>query len=171
LRAAANIALLVSLAVAAAAIPSVASAADLNLLPHWPFVAINVLVFGLLILPVNRLLIRPLLRLVEEREQRTSGSLEEAGRLDADASELGAELEARLLEARARAQARRAAIMADAEAQERSLLSAASADAARSIETVRGSVTSELVAARASLQGEARALAGEAAARLLGRPL
>ncbi len=171
MRAAANIALWVSLAVATAALPSVASAADLNLLPHWPYVAINVLVFTLLIYPVNRLLIGPLLRLVEEREQRTSGSLDEASRLDADASALGAELDARLVEARARAQARRAAIMADAETQERALLEAASNDAARSIETVRSAIEADLVSARAGLQGDARALAGEAAARLLGRPL
>ncbi len=171
MRAAANIALSVSLAVAAAALPSVASAADLNLLPSWPSVAINVLVFTLLIYPVNRLLIAPLLRLLEAREQRTSGSLDEASRLDVEASALGAEVDARLTEARARAHARRAAIMADAETQERTLLEAASADAARAIETVRSSIAEELVGARAGLQGDARALAGEAAARLLGRPL
>ena len=171
MRAAANIALSVSLVVAAAALPSVASAADLNLLPRWPFVATNILVFALLILPVNHLLIRPLLRLIEEREQRTSGSLEEARRLDSEASALGVELDARLLEARARAQGRRAAIMADAEAQERALLQAASSDAAQSIESVRTSIAADLVTARASLHGDARALAGEAAARLLGRPM
>jgi F-type H+-transporting ATPase subunit b len=172
LRAAANFALSVSLAVAAAALPSVASAAaDLNLMPHWPSVAVNVVVFVLLIYPVNRLLISPLLRLVDEREQRTSGSLDEASRLDAEVSALGAELEARLVEARARAQARRAAIMADAETQERALLEAASSDAARTIATVRTAVEADLVGVRAALQADARTLAGEVAARMLGRPL
>jgi F0F1-type ATP synthase membrane subunit b/b' len=171
LRAAANIALSVSLAVAAAAIPSVASAADLNLLPQWPLVAVNVVLFALLIVPVNRLLIAPLLHLVEEREQRTSGSLDEASRLDSEASAFGAELNTRLQEARARAQARRTAIMADAESQERALLEAASADAARTIKGMRSPVAADLVAARASLQADARSLAAEAAARLLGRPL
>lgn len=171
LRAAANIALSVSLAVAAAAVPSVASAADLNLLPHWPLVAINVVVFALLVYPVNSLLIGPLLRLVDERARHTSGSLEEAGRLDGEARTLATELETRLVEARARAQSRRAAIMADAEAQERSLLEAASGDAMRSIESVRDSIQADLVAARASLRADTRALAAEAASRLLGRPL
>jgi F-type H+-transporting ATPase subunit b len=171
LRAAANNALSVSLAVAAAAMPSVASAADLNLIPHWPVVAANVVVFGLLIYPVNRLLIAPLLRLVDEREHRTSGALAEAGELDGEANELGAQIEAGLLEARARAQARRAAIMADAEGQERAILDAASAEATRSIEVVRTSIASDSSAARATLQADSRSLAQEAAARLLGRPL
>ena len=171
MRAAANIGLSVSLAVAAAALPSVASAADLNLIPQWPFVATNVVVFGLLIYPVNRLLIAPLMRVVEEREQRTAGAFDEARRLDGEASALASQLEARLLEARGRAQARRSAILADAETQERALLEAASADAARSIETVRTSVAADLSAARVTLQSDARSLAGEAASRLLGRPL
>jgi F0F1-type ATP synthase membrane subunit b/b' len=171
LRAAANIALPVSLAVATAVLPSIASAADLNLIPDGRLVLINVVVFGLLIYPVNRLLITPLLRVVEAREQKTAGSLDDAARLEADATSVRAELEAQLAAARARAQARRAAIMADAEAQERSLLEAASSDAARTIESVRESIAADLAAARTALQNDARALAGEAASRLLGRPL
>lgn len=171
LRAAANNALSVSLAVAAAAIPSVASAAELNLIPHWPVVAANVVVFVLLIYPVNRLLIAPLLRLVDEREQRTSGALAQAGKLEVEATGLAAQVEAGLAEARGRALARRAAIMADAEAQERAVLDAAASDATRSIEAVRTSIAADLSAARAALQADSRGLAQEVAARLLGRPL
>ncbi|MFI5314273.1 MAG: ATP synthase F0 subunit B [Myxococcota bacterium] len=171
MRAAADIALSVSLAAAAAAIPTAASAADLNLIPHWPYVATNVVVFGLLIYPVNRLLIAPLLRLAEERERRTAGALDEASRLDGEASAFGSQLEARLVEARKRAQARRAAIMADAESQERALLEAASADAARSFDSVRASIADDLASARLTLETDARSLADEAAARLLGRPV
>jgi F-type H+-transporting ATPase subunit b len=166
----------VSLAVALVAgvtgFPSEAAAAgELNLIPHWPQVAINLVVFVLLIYPVNRLLIQPLLRLVEEREHRTAGAVADAGRLDGEAAAQRARLEAQLAEGRARAQVRRAAILADAETQERSLLEAASRDAAKTIETVRTAVNADLVAARTSLQTEARGLAAEAATRLLGRPL
>jgi len=159
------------LTAAVTALPSVASAADLNLLPHWPQVAINIVVFGLLIYPVNRLLIQPLLRLVEERELRTAGAVADAGRLDSDVGAQRARLEAELAEGRTRAQARRAAILADGETQERALLQAASRDAASTIETMRAAVSADLTAARAALQDEARALANEAATRLLGRPL
>jgi F0F1-type ATP synthase membrane subunit b/b' len=171
LRTAANIALSVSLALAAAALPSVANAAELNLSPNWSVVVADVIVFGLLIYPVNRLLIQPLLHVVEAREKGTAGSLEEAGRLEGDSRSLGAELEARLAEARVRANASRAATLAAAEQQERALMTAASGDAARTIETVRASIASDLAEARSALERDASSLAREAAARLLGRPI
>ena len=166
-----GVSLALALAAAVTGLPAAASAADLNLLPHWPQVAINVVVFALLIYPVNRLLIQPLLHLVEEREHRTAGAVADAGRLDSEAGAQRARLEAQLAEGRVRAQARRTAILADAETQERALLEAASRDAAQTIETVRTAVNADLVAARTALQGDARTLAAEAATRLLGRPL
>jgi F-type H+-transporting ATPase subunit b len=166
-----GVSLAVALAAGVTAFPSIAAAADLNLNPRWPYVALNVAVFGALMVPVSRLMVRPLLQLFEERERRTAGSVEEAARLDAEAAAQRARLETQLAEARARAQARRAAILADSESQERALLLAASNDAAQTIETVRTAVSADLVVARAALQADARALAAEAATRLLGRPL
>ena len=165
------VSLAAAFATAVTALPSVASAADLNLVPHWPQVAINIAAFALLIYPVNKLMVSPLIHLIEARQQRTEGSVEEAARLDAEAAALTARLEAQSLETRARAQARRAAIMSDAETQERALLTAASGDAAKTIASVRTAIDADLVAARAALQSDVRTLANEAASRLLGRPL
>jgi F0F1-type ATP synthase membrane subunit b/b' len=122
-----------------------------------------------LIYPVNRLLVQPLLRVLDERESRTSGALAQSQKLADEARTARTELEAGLNEARARAQARRAAILGDGETQERALLDAAREEASRALEGVRSSVQSELAAARTSLQTEARALAREAATRILGR--
>jgi F-type H+-transporting ATPase subunit b len=166
-----GVSLFVATAAAVTALPSVAEAADLNLSPRWPFVAANLIAFGLLIYPVNALLIAPLLHLFEERAKRTAGAVEEANRLDGEVGALGGQLEAQVAEARARAQARRAAIMADAESQERTLLQAASADAARTIDAARTDIAADLAVARAALQSDARSLAAEAATRLLGRAL
>ena len=160
-----------ALAVAASALPQVASAATFNLFPHWPSVAANIVVFAVLIYPVNRWLIQPLMHLVEEREAKTTGALDRAAELESETRETGAQIEARLKEARARAQARRTAILADAESQERALLAAASNDAASSIDGVRSAVAAELADARAALEADARALAREAASRLLGRAI
>ena len=171
MRTAANIALSVSLALAAAALPSVANAAELNLSPNWSVVIADVIVFGLLIYPVNQLLIQPLLHVVEAREKGTAGSLEDAGRLEGEARTLGAELEARLAEARARANARRTAVLAASEQEERALMTAASADAARTVDEVRAAIASDLAEARGALERDASSLAREAAARLLGRPI
>jgi F-type H+-transporting ATPase subunit b len=160
-----------TLIVAAMAPPEIASAADFELFPHWPSVALNLVIFLLLIYPVNRLLIQPLLHLVEERESRTSGALDRATALETQTRETGAQIEARLNEGRSRAQARRAAILAEAEREERALLQAASNDAAGSIETVRSAVAAELAGARTALEADARTLAREAASRLLGRAI
>jgi len=171
LRTAANILFSVSLAAAAALVPSVAHAAELNLAPDWKIVATDIAVFGLLIYPVNRMLIGPMLRLVAERQRATEGSLDEAGALQKESGELGRELEGRLAEARARASARRTEILTTAEEEERALLTAASADAARTIEAARTAIDADLVEARAALERDANGLAREAAARLLGRAL
>jgi F-type H+-transporting ATPase subunit b len=166
-----GVSLAVALAAAVSGLPSAAAAADLNLKPNWGQVGLDLVVFGLLIYPVNRLLIQPMLGLVEERERRTAGAVADAGRLDSEVAAQRARLEAQLAEGRVRAQARRAAILADAETQERALLEAASRDAAQTIETMRSAVNADLVAARTALQSDARTLAAEAATRLLGRAL
>ena len=171
MRTAANIWVSVSLAAAAALLPSVAQAAELNLAPDWKIVATDIAVFGLLIYPVNRMLIGPMLRLVAERQRATEGSLDEAGELQKRSVELGRELETRLTEARARANARRTEILTAAEQEERALLGAASADAARTIEAARTAIDADLVEARGALERDASELAREAAARLLGRAL
>jgi len=171
LRTTANVTLLVSLAVGAAALPSVAHAAELNLAPDWKIVLADLVVFGLLIYPVNRLLIRPLLRLADAREHGTHGSFEAAGELTSESTKLGAELEAHLAQARARAAARRNEILTATEQEERALLAAASADASRTIDAVRTAIAGELADARDALQRDTAVLAREAAAQLLGRPL
>jgi F-type H+-transporting ATPase subunit b len=172
LRAAAKTLLSVSLGVGAVVTPTVASAAgDLNLAPQWPIVLTDLAVFGLLIYPVNRLLISPMLRVVEQRHEKTVGALDEASELEREASQLSVDLEAGINEARGRAHARRASILAAGEEEERGLMTAASADAAQAIDAVRKSIASDLAEARGALESDAQSLAREAASRLLGRPI
>lgn len=151
--------------------PIAAQAAELNLIPAAEVVATNVALFLLLIYPVNRLLVQPLLRVLDERAARTSGALAQSRQLGDDARAARADLEASQNEARARAQARRSAILGEGEVEERGLLEAARDEAAQSIESVRRSIEGELVEARSALQTDARALAREAATRILGRAL
>jgi len=172
LLAAKNALKLLALVAVVAATPSAALAAgDFQLEPHWPYVGANVVLFLLLIPFVNRLMIQPMLHVLDEREARTTGALDRATALEAKTRETAAQIEARLAEARGRAQNRRASILAEAEAEERALLSAASDDAARSIESVRSAVEAELAQVRSALEADARTLAREAASRLLGRTL
>lgn len=153
------------------AIPASAQAADLNLIPDAVSVATNVALFLLLIYPVNRLLVSPLLRVLDERAERTSGALAQSERLAEQSRAARTDLDARLAEARSRAQARRLAILSDAEAEERAILEAARTEAVGNVETVRRAVSAELADARTGLESEARSLAREVATRLLGRAL
>ncbi len=161
----------IALALVALALPADARAAGLNLFPEWNLVGLNLLLFVILIYPVNRLLVQPLLRVLDERERRTSGAESEVEVLRAEARGARTTLEAGLVEARARAQARRAAILSEGESEERALLDAARSDAVQNVESVRSAVQSELDAARAALEADTRALAREAAGRILGRSL
>jgi F-type H+-transporting ATPase subunit b len=155
--------------VALLAFPASARAADLNLIPDFVIVGTNVLLFLLLIYPVNKLLVSPFLRVLDERAERTSGALAESERLRDDARARRSELEARLSEARAQAVARRNEILAEGEVLERAELETARQDSERAIEGVRRSVQAELSEARTTLQDDARALAREVATRILGR--
>src|SRR5262245_56575157 len=102
-----------TLALPAWALPGIAFAAegDFTLVPVWPIVAANIFLFLILIVPVNRLMVQPLLRQLEERDEKTHGALDRATRLENQARETTQQIEARLNEARAQAQARRTAIL------------------------------------------------------------
>lgn len=151
-------------------LPWTALAAEgLNLTPHWSLVFTNLAVVLLLIWPVNRLLIAPLVRILQEREARTRGSGDQAGGVRAESAAAAEQLEARRNQARREAAERRAAIVARVKAEEQRQIEAARAEAAESLAQVRASIASEAAQVRTALRDEARALAELAAERILGR--
>jgi F0F1-type ATP synthase membrane subunit b/b' len=149
--------------------PGTAFAAALNLEPSLPLVAANVVVFLLLVYPTNRFVLQPLVRVLAERERRTSGARAQAARdLEAGVG-LQQELEALLRAARERAQARHAGIAAATQEETGRVLARAREEAQAEIDSVRGAIAGELESARAALQAETGALAHEIATKLLGR--
>jgi F-type H+-transporting ATPase subunit b len=157
--------------VALLAAPASAHAADLNLIPDASIVATNVALFLLLVYPVNKLLVSPFIRVLDERAERTTGALSRSEGLRDEARASRTELEAKLAEARTRAVARRNEILAEGEVLERAELEAAREESERAVQDVRRSVQAELSDARGTLQADARALAREVATRILGRAL
>jgi F-type H+-transporting ATPase subunit b len=151
------------------ATPRGAFAADLNLFPDWTLVAANVVVFLLLVYPTTRLLLRPLVGVLEERARRTEGALEQARAFAAEASETRVEIQTRLRDAYAAAHSRRGEILAEAEEAQRRAMDRARDDAVRILESVRASVGEEFSIARGSLREQAGKLAEEIAGRVLGR--
>lgn len=150
---------------------SASAAAGLELYPSLPMLLLNMVVLLVLIVPVNRLLLQPIVRVLQEREARTSGALERAEQVGAESVESADRLEETLASARAEGQRVRGEIMARSEEEERAILTRARESAARSVEAVRGSISEELEQARGALREDASALAREAATRLLGRNL
>jgi len=152
-------------------LPATAFAAGLNLEPNFPLVALNVVVFLLLVYPTNRFVLGPLVRVLEERERRTAGAREEAARTLEGSAELQRDLDARMRAARERARARHAEIAAAAQEEIRRVLAEARDGANAELELVRSGVAGQLESARATLRTDASALAREIAAKLLGRAL
>jgi F-type H+-transporting ATPase subunit b len=127
--------------------------------------------FALLIAPVDRLLFQPLLRVLDERAQRIEGTRGRASRLVRQAEELLSRYERSVRETRDEAELQRKRALEAARAQGGARTSSARGEAEREIEAARGEILAALAGARAALRAEARELANEAAARVLGRPL
>ncbi|MFQ5699471.1 MAG: hypothetical protein ACE5IL_14460 [Myxococcota bacterium] len=149
----------------------VQAAEGLSLFPEPRLLAVNIGIFLALIYPIDRLLLRPLVRVLEQRELRTRGVLARAEAVAQQAAELRREFEARLQEARHRAAERRLVILAEGEREDAATLEGARSQAASVLESVRRGIEAELEAARQGLQADAAELGREAAGRILGRPL
>jgi F-type H+-transporting ATPase subunit b len=154
-----------------APLPALAAGGGINLNPDWGVVARNILVFLLLVIPVNKLLLQPLLEVLRAREERTEGATERAGEIRDEAASVESELASQIADARARAQGRRGEILAEAQVHERGVVADAQSRAATQIDAVRAGIAEELDSARQSLRAEARELAREAAASILGRAI
>ena len=167
-----RVSLIIGVMFGALAVPRIAgAAATLNLEPELWITAMNVIIFAALIYPTNRLLLQPLLKVLRERVEAVEGTAGRASEIRAEAAIRRTELEERLALARAEAQSQRVLMLGETEAEERSLIDAARATAAEGIAEVRQTLVAELESARSALEAEARTLAEEAAAKILGRAL
>jgi len=154
--------------------PHAAFAAEgggLNLFPDPVKLAINFAVLLLLIPVVNRLLLQPLSRVLQEREERTEGSNARAAGLVEEASGSRVEIDQRVGEAAAASQRTRSEIGKQAETEIRGIIAAARSQAAEEIERMRTEIGAELEGARATLRTQTEPLARAAAERILGRSL
>jgi F-type H+-transporting ATPase subunit b len=127
--------------------------------------------FVLLILSVNALLLRPLLKVLDERSERIDGARQRASELSERAEDLLARYRAALHEARAEAESDRRVLVERAREEQVAFTRQARQEAERDIEQARGEVISALNDARSSLRQRAEELARDAVARILGRAL
>ena len=136
---------------------------DLRLLP------VMMGLFALLLVPVNALLFRPLLRALDLRIERTLGTRARAEKLAASADEILARYEQAVGDVRVEAEQARRAELASARSETSVRTAQARAEAEQEIERARREVAGALAGARARLRAEVEPLGREAASRVLGR--
>lgn len=147
------------------------AAEGLELVPE-PSRLIALLVLFVLLVPVlDRLLFRPLLAVLAERDQRIEGARTRASELSRRAAALVAQHDEALRQAREASQREHMSAVDEARRAHQVAIGEARGAAERQLAATRAEVGAALDAARAGLRSEAEPLAREVAARLLGRSL
>jgi F0F1-type ATP synthase membrane subunit b/b' len=149
-----------------------ASDADLVLIPDWTSkFPILLVLFALLMVPVNTLLIKPIFRALADREEQTVGTRGRAEKIMRGAEETLAEYERAVREVREEAERDRKQRAASAREENASVTAAARAEAELELQRATSELAATLEQSRHGLRAAAESLAGEAAARVLGRTL
>jgi len=125
--------------------------------------------FLLVVIILQRFLWKPYLRIREERVTRIEGYRDQAARIEADAVARLARTEGQLEEARRIGAGERAVARAEARAREQTLLAEAQAAAQRTLAEARARLDAALTTERTKLQARANEIGREAARKILGR--
>lgn len=118
---------------------------------------------------LTRLLFRPFLGLLEERERRTEGVKAETASLIDEGERLRAEYENEIARARDEGYAAKEGMLREARQTRERLLDRAKEEAASRLETFRGEVQSEMQRGKDLADREAQVIAQQMAEKILGR--
>jgi F-type H+-transporting ATPase subunit b len=134
-------------------------------------VLVQIVSFLFLWFLLTRLLFRPFLGLLEERERRTEGVRAEAAALTQEAERFRAEYEGRIATARDEGGAIKQALRLEALEVREGLLAQAREEASRHLQTMREEVQRELRRARELGAREAQVIARQMVEKILGRKI
>jgi len=154
---------------ALAARDAIASEGGLELLPDPPILVLLIVFFAALVPLVNQLLLRPMLRVLDARAERTDGARRRAARLEEQVRDVVARYEQAIREVRQSAEGSRREILDDARRRAAEETLAARSDAETELGRVRRELEASVGRARKGLRSLAQELAREAAGRVLGR--
>jgi len=132
-------------------------------------ILLQMLLFLLLWIVLTRMLFRPYLRLLEEREKRTEGAEDESLTLEQEGQRLRALYEEGLAKARAEGEAAKEAVLQEVRQQREQVLSRAREEATETLERVRQEIRHELAREREIASREAEVIAQDMVAKVLGR--
>jgi len=127
--------------------------------------------FLLLIYPVNQLVLKPLLAVLDARAARIEGARKRAGEVGTQAEAVLARYRAAVEQARKQADEVRKGALEGARTDQARILSEARSAAEGEVGAARSSVAGALAGARTTLRQQSEVLAREAAASVLGRTL
>jgi len=135
--------------------------------PDATFV-VQIVSFFVLLFVLNRLLFRPYMEVLEQRSERSEGTLRAAAGDRRRAEEIKAQLEGEMARARAEAGKRAEALRRQARAEQQAILEEAEREAAERLARLREGIERARGEAAAQLQSEARGLASRVVEVLLG---
>ena len=166
----------VSLALASwlAALPAAAEEGhggghELVLFPE-PFELVPLIVLFVVLVPVlDRLLFRPLFRVLDARDERIEGARRRSARLEKDAAAVAERYQSAVSDVRAEADAARKETIDEARRAHAERVGRERYEAEQRLEAAKRELDAALVRAREGLRGEVEGLAREAASRILGR--
>lgn len=165
----------IGLAALALALPASLSASEseggLVLVPDERMLIGLIVLFLVLVYPVNELLFKPIFRVLDEREKRIAGTRSKADQLERDASQALERYEQSVRSVREEAEQERRGVLEGARAEALEAAASVRGEVEGELETARAEIARALDAARATLRGQSQELAREAASQVLGRVL
>lgn len=138
--------------------------------PDWTFL-FQIALFLFLWTFLRRFLFEPNFSILQSREQRSAGALQEASQVKADAEAIEERYKSQLTEARMGATQQVDTIYREAETQAQNLISSARSEAENSVAQMREILAKEILDARRSLEERAPEYSRDIAQKLLGRSL
>ena len=132
-------------------------------------VVYQIVLFLVLLVLLSKVLFRPYLGLLEERERRTTGAQHDSTDLEHEGARLRAQYEEKIAQAQAEGHAAKEAILQEARQQREKLLTHAREEAQSMLEAVRREVESQIQKERQFAAAEVRTIAQEMASKVLGR--
>jgi F-type H+-transporting ATPase subunit b len=132
-------------------------------------VVYQIIIFLLLWLALSKIVFRPYMNLLDERERRTTGAEHDSSELEHEGARLKAQYEEKIARARAAGTATKDAIVQEGRQERELMLQQARADAARTLESARREVQSQLESERQLLAAEVAEIARDMVSKVLGR--
>jgi F-type H+-transporting ATPase subunit b len=130
---------------------------------------IQVINFFVLLWILNRILYKPILKILEERGRKTAGAMKDAEEMESDAAEMLQNYERGLREAKVKAHEERDRIRIQGIEREREILDEARKNALESINKFRSKIEDESKEALDSLTKESQDLSSEIVEKILAR--